>query len=132
MCLSKVVWSFSFQEDQESFLLTDSEAKAISHQRCNSRHKELDLKCTRCQAIKGTQFSADEDALLIGLKEVNRLLWSEITKHFPGRSTGSLQVRYSTKLKTQQPWANVVCIRLDSRPQGCPPYLRRVASHYSC
>ncbi|KAL1845529.1 hypothetical protein Plec18170_009725 [Paecilomyces lecythidis] len=130
MCLSKVVWSFSFQEDQESFLPTDSEAEAVSHQRYNSGH-ELGSKRARRQAIKGTQFSADEDALLIDLKEVDRLSWSEIAKHFPGRSTGSLQVRYSTKLKTRRPRADVVRIGRNSRPRGRPPRSRREAGHNS-
>jgi hypothetical protein len=47
----------------------------------------------------------DEDALVIKLKEVDKLRWHEIhekfTEAFPGRrrSVGTLQVRYCTKLK---------------------------------
>ncbi|KAF2194757.1 hypothetical protein K469DRAFT_132937 [Zopfia rhizophila CBS 207.26] len=45
------------------------------------------------------RFTAEEDALLIELKEEQNLLWERIRKHFPGRTVGSLQVHYSTKLK---------------------------------
>jgi hypothetical protein len=41
-----------------------------------------------------------EDNLLIKLKQKDNLPWSEIAKHFPGRTKGSLQVRYSTKLRS--------------------------------
>jgi hypothetical protein len=44
-------------------------------------------------------FTADDDALLVELKEERRLSWAEIADHFPGRKKGILQVRYCTKLK---------------------------------
>ncbi|QKX61635.1 uncharacterized protein TRUGW13939_08787 [Talaromyces rugulosus] len=47
---------------------------------------------------KGDQYSPDEDALLRKLKGMN-MAWTEIAKSFPGRSKGSLQTRYCTKLK---------------------------------
>lgn len=45
------------------------------------------------------RFSNREDMLLVQLKEEKCLTWDDITRRFPGRSKGTLQVRYSTKLK---------------------------------
>ena len=49
------------------------------------------------------RFTPSEDALLIKLKETEGFPWSQIhrefSKSFPKRTRGSLQVRYSTKLK---------------------------------
>ena len=39
------------------------------------------------------------DRLLIELKEERSLPWKRIAEYFPGRSAGSLQVRYCTRLK---------------------------------
>jgi len=44
-------------------------------------------------------FTADDDALLVELKEERRVSWAEIADRFPGRKKGTLQVRYCTKLK---------------------------------
>ncbi|KAJ5244551.1 hypothetical protein N7489_004647 [Penicillium chrysogenum] len=40
-----------------------------------------------------------DDQLLIELKEERSLPWKRIAEYFPGRSVGSLQVRYCTRLK---------------------------------
>ena len=48
---------------------------------------------------KRPRFTADEDAKLVDLKEGRGWSWEDIQREFPGRSTGSLQVRYSTRLK---------------------------------
>lgn len=48
----------------------------------------------------GVPYSAEEDALLKKLKEVDGLSWEDIIPHFSGRTRGSLQVRYSSKLKS--------------------------------
>ena len=47
------------------------------------------------------KFTFDDDQLLIDLKEKRNLTWKQITEFFPGRSSGSLEVRYCTKLKTK-------------------------------
>ncbi|KAI9893047.1 MAG: hypothetical protein M1814_000931 [Vezdaea aestivalis] len=47
---------------------------------------------------KRTRFTAEDDAKLIDLK-VSGKPWSVIAAAFPNRSMGTLQVRYSTKLK---------------------------------
>jgi len=43
-------------------------------------------------------FTAEEDKLIIRLKERENLGWAAIAKHLPSRTPGSLQVRYSRKL----------------------------------
>ena len=53
----------------------------------------------RQQDNHGNLYTPAEDALLLKLKEVKMLNWDEIVPHFNGRTSGSLQVRYSSKLK---------------------------------
>ena len=48
---------------------------------------------------KRSRFTEQEDAKLVDLKERRGLSWEDIQRSFPRRSMGSLQVRYSTKLK---------------------------------
>lgn len=51
------------------------------------------------------KFTAEDDHLLIELKEHKNLTWKQIADFFPGRSAGTLQVRYCTKLKVKTtPW----------------------------
>lgn len=45
------------------------------------------------------KFTADDDDLLVELKEKKKLTWKQIADHFDGRTAGALQVRYCTKLK---------------------------------
>ena len=47
------------------------------------------------------KFSPYEDALLVELKENKSLTWKQIADFFPGRTSGTLQVRYCTKLKAK-------------------------------
>lgn len=47
------------------------------------------------------KFTAEDDALLVELKETKNLTWKQIADFFPGRSSGTLQVRYCTKLKAK-------------------------------
>lgn len=47
------------------------------------------------------KFRPEDDALLVKLKEVKNLTWKQIADFFPGRSLGTLQVRYCTKLKAK-------------------------------
>ncbi len=47
------------------------------------------------------KFSPDDDQLLVDLKENKNLTWKQIAEFFPGRSSGTLQVRYCTKLKAK-------------------------------
>jgi hypothetical protein len=48
---------------------------------------------------KKFKFTREEDESLVELKERRGLSWKEIEPLFPGRSAGTLQVHYSTKLK---------------------------------
>ncbi|TDZ37057.1 Transcriptional activator Myb [Colletotrichum spinosum] len=47
------------------------------------------------------KFTPEDDQLLIDLKENKSLTWKQIADFFPGRSSGTLQVRYCTKLKAK-------------------------------
>lgn len=47
------------------------------------------------------KFTPEDDQLLIQLKEQKNLTWKQIADFFPGRSSGTLQVRYCTKLKAK-------------------------------
>ncbi|KAI5457827.1 hypothetical protein BGZ63DRAFT_363892, partial [Mariannaea sp. PMI_226] len=47
------------------------------------------------------KFTSEDDQLLIELKENKNLTWKQIADFFPGRSSGTLQVRYCTKLKAK-------------------------------
>lgn len=47
------------------------------------------------------KFTTEDDQLLIELKEKKNLTWKQIADFFPGRSSGTLQVRYCTKLKAK-------------------------------
>lgn len=48
---------------------------------------------------KGKCYIAEEDALIVNLKEIEKLSWPNIAAHFPNRTQMALQVRYFTKLK---------------------------------
>ncbi|KAF8248958.1 putative transcriptional activator Myb [Wilcoxina mikolae CBS 423.85] len=47
------------------------------------------------------KFTPEDDTLLVDLKENKSLTWKQIAEFFPGRSSGTLQVRYCTKLKAK-------------------------------
>jgi hypothetical protein len=47
------------------------------------------------------KFTPEDDQLLIQLKENKNLTWKQISDFFPGRTSGTLQVRYCTKLKAK-------------------------------
>jgi hypothetical protein len=47
------------------------------------------------------KFTPEDDGLLVDLKENKSLTWKQIAEFFPGRSSGTLQVRYCTKLKAK-------------------------------
>ncbi|KGO73481.1 hypothetical protein PEX1_093040 [Penicillium expansum] len=57
--------------------------------------------CTQAAAIPAEeiQYTSDENALLVRLKEKEAIPWSEIASHFPGRNMSSLEVHYLTKLR---------------------------------
>lgn len=62
------------------------------------------------------KFTPEDDQLLVDLKEKKNLTWKQIADFFPGRSSGTLQVRYCTKLKAKTTiWTDetVCCTWLD-------------------
>ncbi|KAF4120318.1 SANT protein [Geosmithia morbida] len=61
------------------------------------------------------KFTSDDDQLLIELKEKKNLTWKQIADFFPGRSSGTLQVRYCTKLKAKtKQWNRDMDVKLRS------------------
>ncbi|EDN08053.1 predicted protein [Histoplasma mississippiense (nom. inval.)] len=59
------------------------------------------------------KFTPEEDALLVELKENKNLTWKQIADFFPGRTSGTLQVRYCTKLKAKATvWTDEMVQRL--------------------
>jgi hypothetical protein len=46
-------------------------------------------------------YSSNENALLVQLREREALPWFQIADYFPGRSAASLQVHYSTRLRSK-------------------------------
>jgi replication initiation and membrane attachment protein DnaB len=63
------------------------------------------------------KFTPEDDQLLIELKEQKNLTWKQIADFFPGRSSGTLQVRYCTKLKAKtKQWSDEMVS--PSRPNG--------------
>ncbi|CAG7936660.1 unnamed protein product [Penicillium nalgiovense] len=96
--LSRVIYSCTFQEDrQASCPHGPTKGPAYDKNLDNTRHATQ--SSSKKQPARATRFLPDEDDRLIELKEQRGLPWSRIVKHFPGRTKGSLQVRYSTRLK---------------------------------
>lgn len=52
-----------------------------------------------CKRRVPTKWTVEEDALLIRLKECDRLSWEAIALHFPNRATFAIQKIYSSRLK---------------------------------
>lgn len=48
-----------------------------------------------------SRFTPEDDALLKELKEKFKLSWKQIADFFPDRKSGTLQVRYCTKIRKQ-------------------------------
>ncbi|KAK9770301.1 hypothetical protein SCAR479_13042 [Seiridium cardinale] len=63
-------------------------------------HVGMPLPAARPRGPK-LKFTPEDDQLLIDLKENKNLTWKQIADFFPGRSSGTLQVRYCTKLKAK-------------------------------
>ncbi|KAL2004259.1 hypothetical protein VTN02DRAFT_4774 [Thermoascus thermophilus] len=65
------------------------------------------------------KFTPEEDALLVELKEKKNLTWKQIADFFPGRTSGTLQVRYCTKLKAKDTvWTDEMVQRLRNAIQS--------------
>jgi len=57
---------------------------------------------TNNRSNHGVPYTQEEDDLLKYLREERKVSWDDMLNHFAGRTRGSLQVRYSTKLKHRQ------------------------------
>jgi hypothetical protein len=64
------------------------------------------------------KFTPEDDQLLIDLKENKSLTWKQIADFFPGRSSGTLQVRYCTKLKAKTTQWTDETVSLPSSPSS--------------
>jgi hypothetical protein len=58
-------------------------------------------KPATCPRGRKLKFTPKEDELLVELKEDKNLTWNQICDYFPGRTSGTLQVHYCTKLKVK-------------------------------
>lgn len=74
------------------------EARPIGPDSSLTQQTKADSKSTR----SGIPYSYEEDLQLKKLKEVDKMSWQDMLSHFEGRTAGSLQVRYSKKLKGRQ------------------------------
>ena len=79
------------------------------------------------------KFTPEDDQLLIDLKENKNLTWKQIADFFPGRSSGTLQVRYCTKLKakTTQWTDETVCFPSGTTFTPVPSILFDRLTHFS-
>lgn len=100
---SNIVYSVIFEEQREhtcchglNGALRNLEDR-LTPAHVGAKHRSA----KRPREVVLNQTLSTDDQLLIKLKEQWLLSWRKIAEHFPGRSKGSLQVRYSTKLKNR-------------------------------
>jgi hypothetical protein len=109
---SEMVYSLSWREDRDPSCDVKSKGNPTDREhehrgkhakasvaRQSTVHMARIARTARKGLTGNTPFSPEEDALLRQLKERDHLTWSRIATNFPGRTKGSLQVRYSMKLK---------------------------------
>lgn len=99
---SRVVYCLTFSQDLLPGPRRTSQRQGIAKMSVSSDRRDSERSPLQEQAmnkpVKNLRFSPEEDELLRQLKG-DGLPWDEISDRFPGRSKGTLQVRYSTKLK---------------------------------
>ncbi|KAJ5989713.1 hypothetical protein N7481_004923 [Penicillium waksmanii] len=105
--LSKVVYSITFEERTEHTCLQepdetppDCERKAQRRKLPRQKNHEVGKSIRPARILSKDELSKD-DELLIELKEEKGFKWKKSGEYFPNRSVGSLQVRYSTRLKSR-------------------------------
>lgn len=101
---SKIVFSLTASHNPVSQSFTIARRDIPSD--CSSSSHAVETlppprKDTLPQIRRNCPFSLEEDTLLMKLKREDQT-WDNIAARFPGRSKGSLQVHYSTKLKRQR------------------------------
>jgi hypothetical protein len=78
------------------------------------------------------KFTPEDDQLLIDLKENKSLTWKQIADFFPGRSSGTLQVRYCTKLKAKTTqWTDETVSLTNNTQQGVHGSLQHCPANMS-
>ena len=101
---SGIVYCLKFSQEELPFPLDIEQAQdVISSASSGDRDRERPHLRERVVSRPGrhSTYSEDDDKLLIQLKEDDKLPWDEIAEFFPGRTKGTLQVHYCTKLKNR-------------------------------
>ncbi|KAH8695694.1 hypothetical protein BGW36DRAFT_409194 [Talaromyces proteolyticus] len=95
---SGYTWKCTFREDKSS--PSSSGASPITAHNTSPGTKRPACSSGRIsRRVKRVKYTHKEDALIIDLKERQKLTWPEIAKHLPGRTINALQVHYFTELK---------------------------------
>jgi hypothetical protein len=95
------IWSFNFKEkytaspenhasSQEGRLSPTPGGPVVD--------KRVSPRIGESSSFKKKKYTGEEDALIVNLREIEKLSWSDIAAYFPKRTEMALQVRYSTKL----------------------------------
>ena len=93
---SKPAYLFTFMPEPGQILSSqDPHPHCKEHDRLKSVGPPVNI------SGKPQLYSSEDNALLVRLKEREGMSWSEIAQHFPGRNVSSLQVHYSTKLRSK-------------------------------
>ncbi|OKP13727.1 hypothetical protein PENSUB_570 [Penicillium subrubescens] len=94
----------TFEDQEEHSHSRDSGVSGHCENQIGNQHSEQPFrKGSRAGKSTGrAQALSKDDRLLIELKEERSLPWKRIAEYFPGRSVGSLQVRYCTRLKVSK------------------------------
>jgi hypothetical protein len=108
LLLSRVIYSCTFEEDRQPSC-SHGPTKAPAYEESLDKTEHTTQPSKKKPSARATRFLPDEDELLIELKEKRSLPWKRIVKHFPGRTKGALQVRYSTQLKDRRGRSGKVC-----------------------
>lgn len=91
----------TFEDQEKHSRSRDSGVSTHCENQIGNQHTEQPSR-KGSRPVKSTvraQALSKDDRLLIELKEERSLPWKRIAEYFPGRSVGSLQVRYCTRLK---------------------------------
>lgn len=84
----------------------EKKSKSRQIQRQKPSHALNGIQTSERHSRKGEPWSTEEEDLLIRLRKEQNLQWSEVTKQFaqrfPGRSQGSIQVYWCTKLERRR------------------------------
>src|SRR5258706_4887339 len=102
---SKVMYCLTFSQKLSPKPSGTSQKKGITRSASsNSDRRDSERLPTQerpiSRPVRYSRFSSEDDELLLQLKGEGSS-WDEISDHFPERSKGTLQVHFSTKLKSR-------------------------------